>query len=231
MSRTPKNVTPDESPAPKRRGRPPKSAVAEAPVVSGEVIVPGEATQAELAVVVADKVATAQANKRLNAIAAQVNKEFGKGIDAQFAIGRLLAEARSLIPSDKLFGQWLQEQNLPFSRPTATRYIAAVEREDEVRAFIADRTNLTGRDIAVPTAVMYLTSGEEQAGRVPKESQRRVKELLQDVPEPVNGFLVWQAATEKLDLQTLTTEELGQFAGLLKSLVEGYQAERARRTA
>lgn len=229
----------EETPPKKRPGRPkgstnkPRAAskTAEAPrAVAGEVIVPGEATQAELAVAVTTKVNERQVAKRLDAIATSINKEFGKGIDAQFAIGRLLLEARSLMPSDPAFGQWFDQQNFPFSRPTATRLRQAAEREDEVRAFIAERGESV-REVSVSGALQALNVGAQEEGRVPREAQRRVKELLADVPAPVNGFLTWQAATEQLDLQTLTVEELGQFAALLKSLVDGYQAERARRTA
>lgn len=232
-----------EDSAPKRRGRPKGStnkaktaeaAPAEQPrAVTGEVIVPGEATQAELATAVTTTVQTKQVAKRLGAIATSINREFGKGIDAQFAIGRLLIEARSLIPSDPEFGKWVAAQAFPFETRTANRLMAATEREEEVREFIATRGSSV-REPSVTGAYQALIAppkDDDGPSSEEKAAGKRVRELLADVPAPVNGFLTWQAATEQLDLTTLTVEELGQFGLLLKSLVEGYQAERKRRTA
>lgn len=234
-----------EDSAPKRRGRPKGStnkaktaeaAPAEKPrAVTGEVIVPGEATQAELATAVTATVQAKQVAKRLATIATAIRKEVGKGNDAMFAIGRLLVEARGLMPSDKEFGKWVEAEGFGISQPQAYMLRQAAEREDEVRAFIADRSAASGgRDINPVSAIKLLNARPKDDDGPSSEERaagKRVRELLADVPAPVNGFLTWQAATEQLDLTTLTVEELGQFGLILKALVEGYQAERKRRTA
>lgn len=186
--------------------------------VSGEVIVPEET-----AVAVVDN------SKALNAIAKKVRTAFGKGIDAQFAIGHALNEARALIPGDTEFGQWVAAQSFAFSRQTAYRLQQAALREPEVRAFIAEQTN-GGRDISPTSAIKELDAGPAVDPEL-KAAGKNVRDLIADEQEPESGFEAWLSVTSSLNLQVLTVEELGQFAETVKSLVGAYQAEKARRSA
>lgn len=196
---------------------------AKTPALTGEVIIPEET-----AVVVAEPIVPVKA---LNAIAKKVKAEFGKGIDAQFAIGRLLNEARALLPSDPEFGKWVAEQNFGFSQPTAIRYRQAAEREPEVRAFIATHSAQNGKasDISPTWAVQLMNKNAEQAGRLSPAVQKRVQSLFADEVEPTNGFPAFKAAAESLDLQVLTLDELVEFAGILQVLAASYKDEKARR--
>jgi hypothetical protein len=65
--------------------------------------------------------------------------------------------------------------------------------------------------------------------KVAPESVKRVQALFKDEPEPENGFAAFRTAAEALDLQTLTFDELSEFAGILQALATAYKAERARR--
>jgi hypothetical protein len=187
------------------------------PALEGEVIVPEETAV----------VAAPSNTKALNAIAKRVKTAFGKGIDAQFAIGHALLEARVLLPSNQEFGKWFAAQEFAISQQTAHRLAEAAEREPEVRAFIESQQ---GRDISPTSAIKELNAGPAVDPEL-ATAGKNVRELLEDETEPLSGFEAWQNATAALNLQVLTVEELGLFATAVKALVEGYQAEKARRSA
>lgn len=190
----------------------------------GEVIVPDEAPETAVAVV--------DNSKALSSIAKTIRKEFGKGLDSQFAIGHSLIEARALLQDNIGFGKWLDEQAFPFSRVTAGRLREAAEREAEVRSFISERTASGGSDIGPVTAIARLNAAPKDEGNEELQAMgKRVQALFKDEPEPESGFAGWLAVTQALNLQTLTVEELGDLASAIKTLVEGYQAEKARRSA
>lgn len=197
--------------------------------IVGEVIEPSEAPVTAL--VVSDEptaITTAKQEKRLATIASNIQKEFGKGIDAQFAIGRLLNEARTILPSNQDFGRWFDSQEFTFSQPTAYRLQQAAEREEEVRAFIAS-SGKQGRDIGVTSAVKELTAGPKATQEL-KDVGKRVRDLLAD-PTVSNGFEQFRAAADSIDLTQFSVEELGEFATLIQNLVAAYGVERKRRTA
>lgn len=200
-------------------------ATSKAKALVGEVIVPDEAPESAVAVV--------DNSKALSAIAKKVATQFGKGLDTQFAIGHLLNEARALLPGDTEFGKWVAEQSFGFSRPTAHRLQQAALREPEVREFIAARSAQSeGKSDISPTwAVQLMDKQADEEGRVPKEVQKRVQALFEEEPEPQSGFGAFRAAAEALNLQTLTVDELGEFASLIQTLVAGYGEERKRRSA
>lgn len=165
--------------------------------------------------------------RSLNSIARDIHKYVGKGHDALFAVGRLLLEARTVITSDREFGQWVSDQHIGMSQTTVHRLMVAAAREDEVRAFIAE-SSATGRDIGPVTAVALLKAG-------PKAEPKAKPDSDDDQPAPVtsksgaNWFEPWRDLTLQADLQALDVEQLTEFATVLKGAVSAYQTERNRR--
>lgn len=168
-------------------------------------------------------------NKALGGIANAIRKEVGKTVDSAFATGRLLGEARALLPSDPAFGKWLVAQELGISQPTAHRLRYAAEHEAEVREALTHSAR-NGRDIGVTTAVKELVAGEQQEGRVSKESQSAVQALVNE--EPLiedDGFAAFVSAAEALDMTKLELGDLVELAGIIQNLAAAYKAEKARR--
>jgi len=60
-------------------------------------------------------------------------------IDAYFAVGRALLEARQALPSNEAFGEWFRSQDFGFSRQWAGVLRMAAEHEPEVRALSASQ--------------------------------------------------------------------------------------------
>jgi len=200
------------------------------PAVEGEVIEADEAPAN--AVVVSEAAPTALPEKRLKAIATSIRREFGKGIDSQFAIGHLLNEARALNPGDREFGQWYKEQGFMFSQPTASRLMAAANREPEVREFIAAHSETNGRDISVNYAIEKLNAGTKPDSDDELQAMgKRVRDLIaEDEAEPHSPYPAFQKALANLNLQVLTVEELTSLAGDIQALAVAYKAEKARRS-
>jgi len=98
----------------------------------------------------------AETGTPLERIAAQIKAEWGKGIETQFAIGRLLIEAHQLMPDDREYGRWFADQHFPFKKGTAFLLQRGAEREPEVRALMAARSQENERDIGVPYAIQLL---------------------------------------------------------------------------
>jgi hypothetical protein len=197
------------------------------PAVSGEVIEADEAPKSLQ--VVSHDVSGLDNTKALKAIAKKVKAEFGKGIDAQFAIGHLLVEARALFPQDVAFGKWFGEQEFPFALRTGHRLREAAEREPEVREWLAGQSAQTDRSVS--GALQAINVERDAEGRIPKDVQKRVQALFEDEPQPMSPYPAFQTALANLNLQVLTVEELASLAVDIKSLIEAYQSEKARRTA
>lgn len=167
--------------------------------------------------------------ERLADIPPEVQSEWGRGIDSQFLIGHLLLEARSLLPATQDFGKWLAAQNFPFSRPTAHRLAEAAEREPEVRAFIADRSSMNGRDVGTVTAIALLNA------KPVDESTKRVKDLMQEAESEweaegcTPAFATFKKAVAGLDISQLPTAELVELAGIIQGLVLQYNDQKGRR--
>lgn len=110
--------------------------------------------EAAVAVAKIEALATAEtrAEDRLVVIAEGIRSEYGKGIEAQFAIGRLLVEARELFRADQEFGAWFNAQNFPFVRSVGYNLRVGALREAEVRALLASRAT-TDKEVGVTTIV------------------------------------------------------------------------------
>jgi hypothetical protein len=151
--------------------------------------------------------------ERLDVIATDIKAEYGKGIDAQFAIGRLLNEAAELFPvhgggvvggsrggSHSPFGDWFRAQGFGFNLVTAWRLREAAKREPEVRAFISSRSAVNGsKEVGVTTAITELNAKpvEPTQTAVAKQARKDLKEALHsedDIPEVV----AWLSATDTL---------------------------------
>lgn len=202
--------------------------------LSGEVIEPtGKTVPARDITPTTDVAEVVVVPRTLKAVAKDLRKATEKTVESFFVVGRLLNEARTLLPGDREFGVWLKGLNLGISQSTANRLQVAASREDEVRAVIAESRGL-GKDIGVVTAVKLLRAGEAQ----PKPRKERAEvtsdedgDVETSAPSKSDG---WYAAfvevADRADPATLSTDELGEYAGLLKSLVDAYQAERKVRS-
>lgn len=79
-------------------------------------------------------------DERLDELASEVRSEYRRSrdaliesIDAYFAIGHALSEARTMLPSDPAFGAWFKAQEFGFSRQWAYTLRSAAENEPAVR--------------------------------------------------------------------------------------------------
>lgn len=86
---------------------------------------------------------------RLGRLADTVRREYQRSreamadsVDAYFAVGHALLEARQALPSNEAFGEWFRAQNFGFSRVWAYTLRAAAELEPQVReVFVTQVTN------------------------------------------------------------------------------------------
>lgn len=92
---------------------------------------------------------------QLETIASAIKDEWGKGIESQFVVGRLLADAAARFEAvgsgsrgkGHGYSGWLKEQDFPFAPSTGRKLRWVAEHEQDVRAFIASRSGLSGKDI------------------------------------------------------------------------------------
>lgn len=170
-------------------------------------------------------------DERLAGIAEDIKAEWGRGIEAQFAIGRLLMDARAMFPGkeqDKAFSRWLKAQEFPFGQTQAWRLRSAAEREPEVRAYLAahaTRTGKPGPELGIAGAIVYMardakTEREEKVDPVdPAYAALRTARnlILGNEDEPTNAFV------------TMHLDDLAKSAGFIKELAAAYTEAKAAR--
>jgi hypothetical protein len=161
---------------------------------------------------------------RLGDIADDIRAEYGKGIESQFAIGRLLIEARDLHPSDKLFGQWFGRQSFPFGTSPAYYLRIGAEREDEVRALLA--SNETSSDWGVTSAVKFMTakSHVERTGEAEPITDTTPVDPAYDAIRTARRLLVDEGGFEAMHVDDMTKVALA-----VKDIVAAYNAEKTKR--
>lgn len=167
---------------------------------------------------------------KLDRIADDIRTEWGKGINSQFTIGRLLSEARSQFEvgrEDLQFGAWVAAQKFPFSRQQAWRLRWAAENETEVRAFIeaSATTSTRGPDMGVSTAVEYMK-------RKPKPPAAEALPVTDTTP-PDPAYVAMRTAhrllVEENGFATLHVDDMTKVALFIKALAAAYNAEKGRR--
>lgn len=200
----------------------------------GEVIIPGET-------------ALVTNDKRLGAIPGLIRKEWGKGNEAAFAIGRLLSEARSLFPADQNYGRWFAEQDLPFGQQVAWRLRFAAEHEDEVREVLAQPKLRGQSERSVDNAVRMLNAAPKPEPGSVKAVSDEAREVA-DLPENQrvdSTFSRWHLATRALlgyevnedggdelpgrPFEHLHVDDLVKAAGLIQTLAGAYTIEKKAR--
>lgn len=162
---------------------------------------------------------------RLVGIAEDIRLWFGKGIDAQFAIGRLLMEARDLFPADQEFGRWLRAQELPFTYQTAWNLRMAASREPEVREYIAlNAGREQPRDIGVTVAFRELNAG-------PKANPEVIP--VTDTTPQDPGYAAMRAArrilVEEDHFAAMHVDDMTKVAQAIKDIAAAYNAEKTKR--
>lgn len=165
----------------------------------------------------------------LERIATDIKAEYGKGIEAQFAIGRLLNEAYALFGNTQDYGHWFAEQDFQFGKTVARLLRAGADREDEVRLLLASRKS-GSRDISVQTAVEYMerapapstpqNNGDEDVVDQNYAALRRAFNLIGVV---VNGEPTGNA------FLSMHVEDMAKSAGYIKVLAKLYNDAKAAR--
>jgi N6-adenosine-specific RNA methylase IME4 len=108
----------------------------------------------------------------LDALSSRVRSEYrrsreamGKAVDAYFAIGQCLTEAREALPSNQAFGEWLRAQDFGFSRQWAHVLQQAAEYEGPVRELLSTQVDNGGNaniKKAVKQVVAAIGGGRNQ---------------------------------------------------------------------
>lgn len=124
----------------------------------------------------------------LEALASRVRSEYrrsreamGEAVDAYFAIGQCLLEAREQLRADKAFGDWLRAQEFPFNKRWALVLRTAAQYEEEVRSQLrtSDSPNI---DKAVKQVTAAMGSGRDD--RPPLHVVRTGDDHPADAPTP-----------------------------------------------
>lgn len=104
----------------------------------------------------------------LDSIAAEVHEQVAifqrseaDAIEAQLATGRLLAQARHLLPSDQAYGAWRDAQQFGFTRQWANLLARAADNEVEVRAKVETQVS-TGRRPNIKAALAAACPPEQR---------------------------------------------------------------------
>jgi hypothetical protein len=177
----------------------------------------------------------------LDLIAGRIRAAWGKGIEAQFEVGRELMQARAKFDepgratgigkesADALFGQWFRAQEFPFGRQTAWELRVAAEREGEVRSFLAavaqrDSSKRAG-DISIATAIKMMreparpaaidvgeTAVVDQNYAVIRAAYNKVLNPTPEGEAQANGFI------------GMHIDDLLKARDMLKALVEAWTA-------
>lgn len=134
---------------------------------------------------IARNMLAAHPESRLERIASDIKSRWVQSIDSQFEIGRLLIEAATLFPpmvrnqpggrsgpKGSPYSEWFMSQDFPFGMRTAWRLREAAEREDEVRAFITQRSVLNF----------------ESTGRVYELMPTSAVDLMNRKPKPIEAL-------------------------------------------
>lgn len=101
----------------------------------------------------------------LEALASRVRAEYrrskeaiGEAVDAYFAIGQCLMEARAALADNQSFGAWMRLQEFGFTRQWALVLRTAAEHEPEVRAALTSQL-VNGGALNLDKAVKQVTAG------------------------------------------------------------------------
>ena len=77
--------------------------------------------------------------------------------ESQFAIGRRLLQARTILRDDQGYGRWFQSQQFGFSRQWGNLLCRAADRETPVRELMASQTEPN-----IKAALNAITKAERQ---------------------------------------------------------------------
>lgn len=190
------------------------------------------ASPAEAEVAKAMLATMADDRPRLEVLADDVRTEWGKGIDAQFAVGKSLSEAYSILNNDKVaFGRWVAEQAFPFDQSTGYLLRIGYEREPEVRGFIANHGLVHERELSVTTATKRLIAG-------PKKSHTELTGEVEPVTDttPVDPAYAALRTAHRLIVEeggfvNMHVEDLVKCAGFIKDLAAEYTVAKSTRSA
>jgi hypothetical protein len=158
--------------------------------------------------------------RTLEEIAESIRVNFGRGTEAQFAIGHDLAEARAQFPSDPEYGQWLREQGFPFSTEWGRTLRLAAENEPAVRGLLATQV-ASGSKPNIKKAVKTVLQPAEV---VP------IEEALARLDEPATGAVTFRDLLQLLGaIEALKSIDAGHFAAIVPPRRQDSTASRLRK--
>jgi len=117
-------------------------------------------------------------------------------VESQFAIGRRLVEARTILADNKSYGRWFGQQGFGFKQAWANTLCRAAEREVVVRELMAEQ-----REPNIDAALREVTKAERQEARATFNGQ------------PLNGHNVLPA-TVKVECRDARDHFPGELADL-----------------
>jgi hypothetical protein len=181
--------------------------------MAGQTVSPAEATVA--------KSLLAKTGTPLERIAENIREEWGKGIDAQFAVGHRLIEARDMFPQDVEFGKWFKSEDFPFQLRTAHRLREAAAREPEVRALLSGQSAQTDRSVS--GAVQLLNAGpKEDAGEIiPVTDETPMDRSYAALRDATYGIIGTDEEPKNTFL-SMHVDDLAKCAGFIKALATAY---------
>jgi hypothetical protein len=172
---------------------------------------------------------------RIEVIADTIRSEWGKGIDSQFVIGRLLSEARaSFGESDKAYGKWVAEQEFGFSVSYAYRLRWAAENESAVRGYLESRASRTGKgpgpEVGVAGAVVALNRKPKTPEVILPGEAEVADPALSILRTARNTILGWDGEQATANLFTdAHIEDLREAGTIIKALAAAYSEARTAR--
>lgn len=100
-----------------------------------------------------------------------------EGLDACFAIGHDLAEARKQLPRDAEFGAWFRDQQFGFTQQWAWTLRKAADNEDRIRRVVTSQLVTTGQ-ANIEAAVKELRAGPAPRASKPAKSGPKGQSVL-----------------------------------------------------
>lgn len=173
---------------------------------------------------------------RLEVIAEAIKAEYGKGIEAQFTIGRLLLEARRQFDAagggtgvdspNVLFGRWLDQQNFPFSKSVAYRLRIGAEREPEVRALLVQpiQREQGGPERTVSGMVQRLIAKPKPVNTIPPEEVTPVDPAYAALRAARNAIVGFEG--DQNAFLAMHVDDMAAAAGMIQAIANAYTEAR-----
>jgi len=131
--------------------------------------------------------------RTLDEIADDIRSHWAATDDDRFAIGHCLVEARAQFPSDPEYGQWLREQNFPFTTRWGHTLRLAAENEPAVRELLGSQLPSGPKPNIQKAvkAVLHPPVDEPEREGVPRTKSRVTSKRVRNSPRWRGQFSHW----------------------------------------